>query len=152
MACPRVPPKVTRLQSTADNLGYSLKELAWFCWKGSLGGGGRHGRLPYSIVGLSCPSSSGTEVSMAPLRSTQTVALLSQSGICPCVASSAPSLFAEPQLCKGGWSPPHLRLTGACCYTRVNASSIGVLSGSCLCSLPFSVVRRPSGRASRVPS
>lgn len=45
-------------------------------------------------------------VSMASLSSTQVVALLSQSDICPCVASNGSFLLARTQLCKGGGALP----------------------------------------------
>lgn len=72
--------------------------------------------LPWETATLYCwpglPSSTGTGVSMVLLSSTQTVAMLSQGGICPCVASRAPSLLAKLQLRKGGWSPLLFCLTG----------------------------------------
>lgn len=50
---------------------------------------------------------------MASLSPTQVVALLSQSGICPCVASNGSFLFARTQPCKGGGALPTPAWLGA---------------------------------------
>lgn len=47
------------------------------------------------------------------MASTQVVALLSQSGICPCVASNGSFLLARTQLCKGGGALPASAWLGA---------------------------------------
>lgn len=57
-------------------LGLQLEGAEWLCWKGSLGSDVYPGRLQYSVVGLSCPSCTGTAVSLASLSSTQAVPLL----------------------------------------------------------------------------